>query len=169
MDKRYFLIIFIIVIGCINLFVISNYSDIIGTASADFNEVTFSLPPNYELIDTNPKYIQFHNPSLGYMALSYFNGSAENAYNKTIDQINNSSDKTLLSYGVVNKEDTPIYSVFWESTNKNNKVNNESSFYFNELGFCFRIDMGSFKYEDRNSTIDTVIFIVESMRLNLKQ
>lgn len=168
MDKRYFLIIFIIVIGCINLFVISNHSDIIGTASADFNEVTFSLPPNYELINTNPKYIQFHNPSLGYMALSYFNGSAENAYNTRINQINSSSDKTLLSYGVVNVGNIPIYSVFFESTG-NNGVNNQSSFYFNKLGFCFRIDMGSFNYTNRNATIDTVIYIVQSMRPNLKR
>ena len=103
------------------------------------------------------------------MALSYFNGSAENAYNTRINQINNSSDKTLLSYGVVNTSDIPIYSVFYESTNENGVSNNESSFYFNKLGFCFRIDMGSFNYQNRNSTVDTVIYIAESMRPNLKQ
>lgn len=168
MDKRYFLIIFIIGICCINLFIISNHSDTIGTASADFNEVTFSLPPNYDLVNTNPKYVQFHNPNLGYMAVSYFNGSAENAYHKRIDQINESSDKTLLSYGVVNASDIPIYSVFFESTNSQGTKNNESSFYFNKLNLCFRIDMGGFK-QNRNSTLDTVIFIAESMRPNLKQ
>ena len=49
MDKRYLLIILIIGICAVNLYLISNTSDVVGSAYVDVGNYTFSLPNGFVL------------------------------------------------------------------------------------------------------------------------
>ena len=50
MDKRYFLMIIIIVLSMMNLYVVMNNSDVVGTASVSFGDYIFTSPNNFDLL-----------------------------------------------------------------------------------------------------------------------
>ena len=71
MDKRYLLIIVIILICSVNLFLISISSDIIGGASVNFKDYTFSIPKNFDLLSSDDQYVKLNNPDIGWIHITY--------------------------------------------------------------------------------------------------
>ena len=65
MDKRYFLIIIIFILGCLCMFMVEESSDIIGSASVSFDGYTFSIPNGFTLMNTYDTSIIINNPKTG--------------------------------------------------------------------------------------------------------
>lgn len=166
MDKRYLIIIFIIFFCGIDLFFVANNSEMVGKASVDFDNYTFSVPRDYSLMNTFDTFVQIYNPNLGYLAFGY-NDSAN--YTQSLEIINNKSNQKILSNGTINVDNITIYSIYFESIDDSNVSTNRSYFFFNKYGHSFKISMVGFNYDDdRNKTIDVIGEIVGSLRHNKK-
>ena len=171
MEKNYFLIIIIFCICMVNLYVIADNSDIVGSASADFRGVTFSLPRNFELTNTNVKYIEIHNPNFGNIAISYTNLDKldpKDNYNRQLDIINKTENQSILSNGTIDVNNHMVYVVYYNQV-KDNGVNNLSNFFFAKDNLSFNVAMGSFDYNtQKNETIENLVIVLNSLRPNYK-
>lgn len=166
MDKR-FILIFIIIIMCVfNLFIIAEYSDVIGTASVDVSKYSFSLPKDFTLLNNDQNGVSIYNSKSGlHVAVSVIPH-----YNSTFkfNELNNNSNYTILSNGTINNGNTQIESIYYNTDN--NKDNSSAAiFYFKKNNASFKISMDNFNYStQRNETIDSVLNIVDTLRINYK-
>lgn len=165
MDKRYFLIIVIVCICCINLYMISNVSDVIGSASVDVGKYTFSLPSGFTLYSDSSSDVMISNPSDSNLKV-YINNSLDDDdnYMNRVNLIKNNSK--IYSNGSIMVGDIEIKSIYYSGYDDSI---NRSAFYFNKLDNNFKIVISNFNYDlQKNETIDIVTQIVESIRVNYK-
>lgn len=174
MDRRYLLIIAITIICCLNLYIISDVSDIVGSASIDCNNYTFSAPEGFVLYETAQKYTEIHDSSSGmniYINPSisksdtYANKIKEISDSNSSDSNSSNSEYTLLSKGTLDVEGIKVDSVYYQPPSGENRA----LFYFDKMNDHFKILITDFDYDsDRNKTIEHVTDIVSSLRINYK-
>lgn len=169
MDKRFILIIFIIIIGVFNLFIISENSDVIGSASVDVSKFTFSLPKDFILLNTNNQNdVSISNTKTGLRimvsVIPHYNASYK------FDSLQNDTNKTILSNGTINRNDIKIDSMYYNPVTPDNNHSSAAIFYFNKNNASFKISMDNFNYEtQREETIDALLGIIDSIRINHKR
>lgn len=168
MHKNYYLIIIILFVCIINLYVIADYSDVVGSASVSFENYTFSLPPNYEVTSTYDFFVQVHNSKLGYAAVEHKSDNFDYNYSAILSNLQSYSNTTILSKGIITVGNISVDSIYYRTVDDNNFVNNRSIFYFEKYGELFQIEMNGFKYDDVNETINTLEYIVETIKPNYK-
>ena len=169
MDKRYLLIIFILIFSCVNLYFIVINSDTIGTASVSFDNYTLSLPEGFDLYENRGDSIVLHNSKTGVFIAVYSVDSYN--YTKDLNYYKNDSNATVFSTGDIKVDDTSVNSIFYKAfDDNNNRSFNYSKFYFTKENHPFCITVAGFDYNnDKNSTVDILIDIVTSLRINYKQ
>lgn len=171
MDKRYILIIIIIVICSINLFFIASHSDEVGSASVIVGKYIFSLPENFTIGDISNNQVSLHNQVTGLNVEVYTNQNNNYDFQKKLDALNNSSDVKILSNGTIDVNHVDVDVVYFTSgLNSDNSQVNRSTFIFSKNNASFQIEMRDFNYhEDFNKTVDILNYIVNSIRLNYKK
>lgn len=168
MDKRYILIIGIVSICLFNLYILADYSDIVGSASVDYKNVTFTLPKDFNLLETTNNRVQIHNPNFGYITLTYHDDDSKINFQNYFSNIANNSKYIILSNGTINIENIKVDSVYYQSRLSDGSLNNHSSFLFVKDNTTYEINMANFDYNDRNSTINNLEIIINSLRPNYK-
>ena len=169
MDKRYLLIIVIILFSCFNLYLISEHSDVVGSASVDVKNFTFSLPEGMDVLNTFEDHVELNSKTKGFYATVHV--LKGNTYNFTqiIESIQNKSENTILSNGTLDVDGVHVDTVFYQSKN-NGFVNNRSLSYFVKDNTKFNIALSTFNYDnDRNMTIEFISYVVETLRINYKK
>lgn len=163
MDKRYGLILIIIVACCINLIVISNSSDVIGSASVECGDFIFSLPSEFSLYDSEKNHVLVHDSKYGMNIDVYSNLHESDTYDNKIKGILNDGF-TIVSNGTINTGGIEVHSIFYKKDN-----DNRSAFFFEKDGNRFRILVRDFDMDNnRNKTIDYAVEIIESIVYNYK-
>ena len=166
MDKRYILIFIIIIVCCVNLSVIANSSDIIGSASVEGGHYIFSIPSGFSLYESNNNHVLIHNGDSG-MYIDIFLKISKDNYQSKLKEINKDKDYIILSNGSLSVEDINIDAIYYQNVSNHE---NRSTFYFNKFDNNFRITMLNFNYEnDKNMTIEYISDIVSSVRVNYKK
>lgn len=171
MDNRYILIFFIIIVCVFNLFLVSEYSDVIGTASVDVSKYTFSLPKDFILLETTDQNsILITNTKSG-LDIAFSVISDKYSSNFKLNELENDSSYSVLSNGTINSGDVSIESIYYKHINSNNNNKSDAAiFYFNKNNASFKVRMENFNYElQRNETIDSLSYIVDSLRINYKR
>ena len=166
MDKRYFLIIFIIGVCVVNLYLIANVSDIVGSASVDVGNYTISLPNGFSLYDQDSNQVLLSNPDTK-MDIQFFSkvGHRDTFKNK-VAEINNDTQFKVLSNGTIDNDGVLVNSLFYQ---RHDNARNFSIFYFTKEDHDFRIIVRGFDYDSqKDQVIDIVCDIVTSIRLNYK-
>lgn len=168
MDKRFILIILIIILGVFNLYIISEYSDVIGSASVDVSKYTFSLPKDFILLNTNNQNdVAIYNTKTGLNIMVSVIPKYNSSYK--FASINNDTNTTVLSNGTINRNDITIDSIYYNNVNHGNKPPSVAIFYFKKDDASFKITMDNFNYESqREETIDALLGIIDSIRINHK-
>lgn len=164
MDKRYLIMIIIICACCMNLYMIANFSDVVGTASVNVGNYSFSLPEGFSLYDDGHTEVYIHNPS-SKMNIQFYAYLGENdTFLNKYKEINSSKEYKILSNGSIEDNGITIESVFYQKTDD---MNNRSTFYFTKNNHNFRILINGFNYDTgKNEVIKIVTDIVESIRIN---
>lgn len=150
------------------MYIISENSDFIGSASANFDEYTITLPQNYVLTKTEQSFIQIYNSNLGFLAIEHkrYNYSNDESVLKAIGISNN---RTILSNGTITANDISLNSIFFKSPNDKSKITDKAVFYFNKFNTTFIITMSEFNYDkDNKEVIDIASKIATSLRINYK-
>lgn len=164
MDKRYYLILIIIFVCLLNLQIIVNNSNEVGSASVSAGRYLFSIPNGFSLYgdSDNSAYIQ-NADGLKIYFESYLRDS--DTYNMQLNYIDNETSDKILSEGTINIENISVNVVYFQTTNNTNK----SIFYFEKDEVPFKIVMSGFNYNtDRDLTIDYVTLIIKSTRFDFK-
>lgn len=164
MDKRYFFIIIIICVCCINLYMIANVSDVVGSASIHVGDYTFSLPDGFSLYDDEHSQIHIYNPDSDMDIIVYSQLGKNDTFLNKYNEINSSGKYNILSNGTLKDDDINIESLFYQRIND---TNNRSTFYFTKFDHNFRILLTNFDYNtEKNEIMDIVTHIVDSLRIN---
>lgn len=166
MDKRYVLILIIILGCCVNLFIISNSSDLIGSASVECGNYIFTMPQEFTLYRSDINHVLLHDSKTG-MNVDVFSKLAESdTYDNKLKEIP-VKGYTILSNGTIKAGDVEVKSVYYRH---NNTHQNRSTFFFEKDNNQFRVLMVDFDMDkDRNATIDYIVKIVESIKYNYKK
>ena len=83
MDKRYLLIIIILIMGLFTLYFITDASYTIGSASATLGEYTFSLPQGFMVEHTEKKHASIYNDDGVYIHINIVDQNRNNHLHKT--------------------------------------------------------------------------------------
>ena len=164
MDKRYFLILIIIFICCINLSIIVINSDVVGSASTNAGKYIFSIPKEFSLYENRGNSALIRNNDN--MSI-YFesNLSDSDTFNNKINHLENNTDYRLLSKGTLNIDNISVNTVYFQTTNNTNYAN----FYFEKDNIPFKLVMTDFDYNtDRNLTLEYATFIIQSIHFDYK-
>ncbi len=166
MDKRYFIIILIILVCLVNLYVIVDFSDVVGSSYTNVGKYTFSLPPGFDLGGSQDKSVAIiHNPKNNLDIAVYSLDKGDYNYSLGLDQLNNNSKINIISNGTLYVDDISVDAVYYDDLSTNSS---KSIFYFQKDNHPFRINMVNVDINDKNKTIDDLVFIIRSIRLNYK-
>ena len=170
MDNRFILIFFIIIACVFNLFLVAEYSDVIGTASVDVSKYTFSLPKDFILLETTDQNsILITNTKSG-LDIAFSVISNDYSSNFKLNELQNDSRYSVISNGTINRDDVSIESIYYKHINSNNNKSDAAIFYFNKYDASFKVRMENFNYDlQRNETIDSLSYVVDSLRVNYKR
>lgn len=164
MDKRYFLIIFIAIFCLINLYVIADFSDVVGSSYADVGKYTFSLPSDFNLVNSQDSSVVINNPNNLYIAVFSLDYSDYN-YTEGLENLKNSTTVNIVSMGTLNIDNISVDAVYYEDFKSNS---NKSIFYFHKDNHPFRINMENFDIDNKEYTINALEDIIQSIKLNYK-
>lgn len=166
MDKRYVLILIIILGCCVNLFIISNSSDLIGSASVECGNYIFTMPPEFTLYRSDMDHVLLHDSKTGMDVDVYSKLDKSDTYDEKLKQIP-TEGFTIVSNGTIKADDVEVKSVYYCN---NNTHQNRSTFFFEKDNNQFRVLMNNFDMtNDRNATIDYIVKIAESVKYNYKR
>lgn len=169
MDKRYLVIILIVGVCLVNLFFISQSSDVIGSASVNVDKYTFSIPLDFMLMDTYPNYVTLSNDKMG-LNVAVYVLKGEYNISEVLSTLKNNTDYKILSEGSVNTSDIKIDTIYFESHDPSVNIQNHSTFYFKKYDTFFKVEMNNFDYNtEKNFTLETIDYIVDSLRINHKK
>lgn len=170
MDKRYLIIILILIFGSFNLYFIAIHSDTIGTASVNFGNYTISLPEGFDLYENRGgnSVILYNSKTDVYIAV--YSVDSYN-YTKDLNTYQNDSKTTVFSTGDIMVDDILVNSIFYNLIDeKNNRTVNFSKFYFTKDNHPFSITISKLNnLDDKNSIVEMIVGIVTSLRVNYKQ
>lgn len=168
MDKRYLLIIGIVIVCMVNLYFISNSSDVVGSASVVVDNYTFSLPPNFEVLDNYQDHVSLNNSKSGLYVVVYhlYSKNAYDNYLKDFDNLKRDNNSVILSNGSINIKNCSVSAVYYQVGN-NDDFKNRSLFFFKMYGDSFRITMDN--VNNKSETIEVLELIVSSIRYNYKK
>ena len=159
MDKRYLLILIIILICFIGLFVIANNSDNIGSASVACGQYSLQIPNGFSLYDSSRDSVHIYNGNSGININVYSNLRKNDTFNNRFNLLSNTSEFHILSNGSIDANGIKIDSVYYKDVGTNQ---NKSHHYFSKGNNSFRIFVYDFNYDqDLNKTFHVLIsFIV---------
>lgn len=167
MDRRYLVIIIIIFICAINLYMISNFSDVVGSASVDIANYTVSLPEGFSLYENNNDNILISNPNKHMRVNIYGNINPKDKYINQTQEIKSNSKYILLSNGTDNINGNTIQCIFFRNIGDNN---NCSMFYYTKFNHEFKIYMRGFNYDlQKDDSLKIAEQIVDTTRINYKK
>ena len=168
MDRRYLVIIFIIIFGCINLFFITEFSDVIGSASVNCGDYTFTIPNDFNLMSADESTVVIHNPvSHLTVAISIIDHNGSN-FTADLGRITNNSNNNVFAEGDINIDNITVSSIYYEGPDSKGDVKNRSVFFFKKFDSTFKMQMTNFNFTDRNETVNVLSGIVDSMRINYR-
>lgn len=169
MDKRYLLIIIILIMGLFTLYSITNVSDTLGSASTTIGKCAFSLPQGFMVEHSDNKYVSLKNNDGVNIHIKIADSKIDN-YNNTLNYLS-SNGIPIISSGSINVKNIVIDSVFYNKTQYNSTTNGKENIYgvffvFNKCGSTFVIEVTHFDYGNKNEIIQYVSFIVQSLDKN---
>lgn len=167
MDKRYGLILIIAIVCCINLFIVSNSSDVVGSATTECGDYIFAMPQGFTLYDSDSSHVLIHDSKTGMNINVYSNLDKSDTYNNKIKEIK-TQGFTIVSNGTINVGDIDVKSIYY--TKEDSTHPNRSTFFFTKDDARFRILITDFNLDsDRDATINYVSDIIDSIKYNYKK
>ncbi|WP_407414951.1 hypothetical protein [Methanobrevibacter sp.] len=143
---------------------ISNVSDVVGSAYVDVGNYTFSLPEGFVLESDKGNQVSIINYDTDMHIFIYSSSGNNETFANRIQAIENSSEYQLYSNGTVHCGDMEIPAAFYHKDSEN-----RSTFFFTEDGNNFRFLIIGFDYNtQKEDVINIVSNLVESVRFNHK-
>lgn len=173
MDKRWLLILIILILGTSCSYVIVNNSLTVGSASQSVGHAIISIPPDFTTYssDSNSVSLVSSNGHKIEFAEIQNNDTAEKLHDYRISTFNKTKEIHTLQDGVVHVGDTDVYTIYYhaDKTDSQDEINSSLS-YFDKFDHTYFIRVWGFDYEkDYNTTMDYITLISTNIRLDYKQ
>ena len=165
MDKRYFLMLIIIVVCFINLFLIVNHSDVVGSANVECGQYICSIPYGFSLYESKSDEITLVDSNRN--SSIFIDSQLRNNDNVSARQnrlLNDNKTYIILGNGTIDVNGITIDSIYYTNVNH---TQNYSVFYFDKFNNSFKILITGFDYDtERNYPIDLLTEIITSLKIN---
>ena len=165
MDKRWILILIILIVGLGTMYYIVDNSNTVGSAITTFGKTTITLPENFSVVRSNDDIVELHNKKNS-EEITIFEYGKQNTVKKDIltlsneiqqyteyDNISNSTDKI---------NDVNILSIYLQNENGTDRI---SGFYNNNHTYFIFMN----NYTNMNKSDADLKFILDTMTPDYKQ
>ena len=153
----------IIILCCINLSIIINNSDEVGSASVSIGKYLFSVPEGFNLDENNGNSAMIKNKNNTNIYVET-NLNEYDTYKERLNHLGNETNSTILSKGTVSIENLPVSTVYYRT-----EYDNMSAFYFEKDNTQFKIIVSNFDYDnERDSILEYATFIIKSIKYDYK-
>ena len=173
MDKRWLLIVLILIFGISCVYVIVENSLTVGSASQSVGHAIISIPPDFSIYSSDSNSVTLVSSNGHKIEFAEVEGkdNAEKLHNYRIQSLNKTNDIHTLQDGVMHVGDTDVYTLYYhaDKTNDQNEVNSSLS-YFDKFNHTYFIRIWGFDYnKDHNTILDYIDLISRNIRQDYKQ
>lgn len=176
MDKRWLIIILILIIGCGTLYLIVDNSNVVGKASVNLKDSTFTLPLGFDVFNSrqiNDIEIVNYKTNMKIQIIELENNNSAKAdFNNSLSDLYNGTEFKVIDSGVATIANITCYVIQFKH-NENvsgNGSNNFTYIFFYKDNYTYNIRVWNFDYKtDQEFVSGNVSFIIDSLRINYKK
>ena len=154
MDKRWFLILIIIIVGAVCMYFIVDSSPTVGKAVTVADEMTITLPTGFNLLKNDDKNVILidHQNHTAHIRIIGLGNTTLKEYNAKLDSLKNDSEMEIQEHG---KNGTG-YIIFYKNITSNKEY---SMTYFFKDNRTVSLKMGTYDnwQKDWKFIIDTIV------------
>ena len=168
MDKRWIMILIIIIIAGICGYFIASSSDTVGNAIVDVNTFTVTVPHNFGIDSTVDETIFIKRGSNEKVLLKDLGkqDSGLKEYNKKIKSFSKNDDIKILNNTTTTNGNCKIYMINYESSSQKN-MSNQSMAYLYTYEHTFSVKLTGFS--DTDYMNDVLNFIAQTLKPDYKK
>jgi hypothetical protein len=168
MDKKWILIIIILIVGCFFLHNIVDSSTTVGNAITVVNKSVVTLPDGFSIGESEKNSVELLDEKTGektYITDLGKTDSAEKEYNEALQSLEYNTDTYIIDNYTSNINNTNTYLITFE----NHTVNTNTVYlaYIYSCNHTFRMEFQN--YYDNNGFNDDLNFIVSTISPDFKQ
>ena len=165
MDKRWILIIIILIAGLGTMYYIVDNSNSVGSAIVTFGKTTITIPENFSVVGSGDGYVELHNKinSEDITIFDYGKGNTvKNNIQNSIAEITKDKEYELIGNSTKKINDVSIYNVDFKFENETVRI---CGFYNNNHTYLMMVN----GYDDLNKSTSDLKFIIDTMVPDYKQ
>ncbi len=167
MDKRWIVIIIILIVGISSLFLIANQSDKIGKAITTIDNVVITLPTDFRVEHAGDGYTTLTNRNTGeklHIELIKEKNKAQSLMKSKLEELKSDNVDNIENY-TQNIANITVYTISYQNLSSDSPVNYTVN-YLNKLNKTFIITTSN--YDDSTSELSDLTDIVTTLRLDYK-
>lgn len=167
MDKRWIVIIIILIVGISSLFLIANESDRIGKAITTIDNVVITLPTDFKVESEGDGYTTIVNRNTGekiHIDLIKGKNKAQSLMKNRLEELKSDNVDNIENY-TQNIANITVYSISYQNLSSDPQVNYTAN-YLNKLNKTFVITASN--YDDSSSQLSDLTEIINTLRLDFK-
>lgn len=169
MDKRWILVIAILIIGFASLYIIADTSNNVGNAIASVDGVIVTLPPDFTNFQAKEKSVNIEN-KYTYEKL-YFKSIADGdhayeQYNNTIKDLDNDEDIEITNKTTMKVDNVTAYVIYYQNSSSG-EAKEYIKGYFYDYDTTFVVTMWNFNSTERGNS--NLKFVIENLYPDYKK
>lgn len=169
MDKRWILVIAILIIGFASLYIIADTSNDVGNAIASVDGVIVTLPPDFTNFQTNEKSVNIENKYTHEKL--YFKSAAEGdrafeSYNNTINKFNNDENIEITNTTTMRFDNVTSYVIYYQNSSSGEAKEYMRAYFYN-FDNTFLVTMWNYNGTERGNA--NLKFVIENLYPDYKK
>lgn len=169
MDRRWLFIILILIIGTCCMYLIVDSSNTVGSAIADINKTTITMPDGFSKgadDEGSLELINKKNEKNIYLKDLGKNDSSKVAFDKKLKSLKSENDVTIIENKTSAINNITTYTIYYLNSTDNNTYNRSMSFFYSS-GHTFYMKQAG--YDNINDLNNDLKFIVSTMQPDYKK
>lgn len=169
MDKRWILIIIVLIIGVSSLYLIADNSTSVGNAIASMDKVIVTLPPGFTNFQTQEKSLNIENKYTHeklYIKSSAEGDHALEKYNSTLKDWESDENIEITNTSTMKIDNVTAYIIYYKNSTSGDSVDYIRA-YFYDYDTTFLVTMWNFENNDRGNS--NLKFVVENLYPDYKK
>ena len=169
MDRRWLLIILILIVGLGCLYFIVDNSTSVGTAIASVDQVIVTLPPGFTNFQTHDNSVGIENKYTKeklYLESIEHKDTASSRFNKTVSNLQEKEDVKVINYTTINVKNVTAYIVYYQNISSGTPENHMTG-YFYDFNSTFVVSME--KFSDYNKGESNIRYIIDTLYTDYKK
>lgn len=169
MDKRWILIIIILIAAISCGYLIISSSNTVGNAIVDVNSSTVTLPPGFSITGSEISNVELtKKPTSEKIFIKDLgkNSNAKLLFDKKLDSFSKNEDIEIFNNGTNSTDEFEYYTIYYQEYSKSD-LDNQSVTYLNKSGHIYLLKFSG--YTDMNQMDENLDTIIHTLNLDYKK